>query len=103
MAHPRDTRNESFQCIACAIRQKKGRDIDESDMMEFLNWTRSTRRMFEGDEWTRFQDIKKHVRIPNQLLQPTYAYSFTRWLEQDVMEEEEDEYEDYIFTVRAKF
>lgn len=102
MAHPRDTRNESFQCIACAIRQKKGRDIDESDMMEFLNWTRSTRRMFEGDEWTRFQDIKKHVRIPNQLLQPTYTYSFTRWLEQDAIEEEEDEFEDFIFTVARR-
>ena len=102
MAHPRDTRNESFRCVACAIRQEKRRDIDAGDVMEFLNWTIQSRRMFEGDEWTRFQFVKKHVRIPSDLLNRGYAYSFAKWLEQDAIEEEEDEYEDFIFTVARR-
>ena len=63
MASPIDTRNESLQCVACAIRQDENSNITETDLLQFMNWCRNPP---SGADRTKFNRIKDHVDIDDQ-------------------------------------
>ena len=77
MASPIDTRNESLQCVACAIRQDENSKITEVDVLQFMNWCRNSP---SGAELTKFNRIKDHVDIDDQFY-GTGQYSFKNMLD----------------------
>ena len=77
MASPIDTRNESLQCVACAIRQDENSNITETDLLQFMNWCRNSP---SGAELTKFNRIKDHVDIDDQFY-GTGQYSFKNMLD----------------------
>ncbi len=87
MAHPRDTRNESLQCIACAIRQQKRTPIDGGDILIFLS-NIADQRSLKGTELTDYNNVKNAVQIDSQLYSTGYQWGFQRWYEQDTIEEQ---------------
>ncbi len=77
MASPIDTRNESLQCVACAIRQDENSNITETDLLQFMNWCRNPP---SGADRTKFNRIKDHVNIDDQFY-GTGQYSFKNMLD----------------------
>ena len=77
MASPIDTRNESLQCVACAIRQDEKSKITETDLLQFMNWCRNPP---SGANRTKFNRIKDHVDIDDQFY-GTGQYSFKNMLD----------------------
>ena len=77
MASPIDTRNESLQCVACAIRQDENSNITETDLLQFMNWCRNPP---SGANRTKFNRIKDHVDIDDQFY-GTGQYSFKNMLD----------------------
>lgn len=77
MASPIDTRNESLQCVACAIRQDENSNITETDLLQFMNWCRNPP---SGADRTKFNRIKDHVDIDDQFY-GTGQYSFKNMLD----------------------
>jgi len=77
MASPIDTRNESLQCVACALRQYENSSITETDLLQFMNWCRNPPI---GANRTKFNDIKDHVDIDDQFY-GTGQYSFKNMLD----------------------
>ena len=102
MAHPRDTRNESLQCVALAMRQQLNRKIDENDLMDFLKWARASyptnwrgfdRTAKQRRQKSMTQDYRKILatsRIPSWLYTPSNTYSFIRWIDTETLEEQFD-------------
>ena len=77
MASPIDTRNESLQCVACAIRQDEKSKITEVDVLQFMNWCRNPP---SGANRTKFNRIKDHIDIDDQFY-GTGQYSFKNMLD----------------------
>lgn len=77
MASPIDTRNESLQCVACAIRQDENSKITEVDVLQFMNWCRNPP---SGANRTKFNRIKDHIDIDDQFY-GTGQYSFKNMLD----------------------
>ena len=77
MASPIDTRNESLQCVACAIRQDEKSKITEVDVLQFMNWCRNPP---SGADRTKFNRIKDHIDIDDQFY-GTGQYSFKNMLD----------------------
>ena len=77
MASPIDTRNESLQCVACAIRQDENSNITETDLLQFMNWCRNPP---SGANRTKFNRIKDHVDIDDKFY-GTGQYSFKNMLD----------------------
>ena len=77
MASPIDTRNESLQCVACALRQYENSSITETDLLQFMNWCRNPPT---GANRTKFNDIKDHVDIDDQFY-GSGQYSFKNMLD----------------------
>ena len=77
MASPIDTRNESLQCVACAIRQDEKSKITETDLLQFMNWCRNPP---SGANRTKFNRIKDHVDIDDKFY-GTGQYSFKNMLD----------------------
>ena len=102
MAHPRDTRNESLQCVALAMRQQLGRDISESDLMDFLKWAEAKKpTRWKGFDFTKkrkiqkvatqdYREILKTCIMPDFVWQPGNAYSFIKWIDTEMEEEKFD-------------
>ncbi len=86
MAHPRDTRNESLQCIACAMRQEYGRDLDPVDLLGFINWLRGEGRV-SNNEKKSFEAIKDHVNIKSDYYNRRGTWTFAKWADTDLIEE----------------
>jgi len=77
MASPIDTRNESLQCVACAIRQDGNSKITETDLLQFMNWCRNSPT---GVNLSKFNRIKDHVDIDDKFY-GTGQYSFKNMLD----------------------
>jgi len=93
----RDTRNESFQCVACALLQYY-RGLAPWMLFEFIRDPNPTdRRQQEALDY-----VKKHTDIPDWCWEPGAPLGFYKWREQDEVEEEADYGEDTLDTQARK-
>ena len=81
MASPIDTRNESLQCLACSLRQYKNAPIDETDLLQVMNWCRqSNNNTISADHRRDLDAIKGCVDIEDQFYGGG-RYSFANFLD----------------------
>tara|TARA_B100001250_G_scaffold23571_1_gene19776 strand:+ start:533 stop:2410 length:1878 start_codon:yes stop_codon:yes gene_type:complete len=81
MASPIDTRNESLQCLACSLRQYQNTPIDETDLLQVMNWCRqSNNNTISSDHRRDLDTIKDCVDIEDQFY-GSGRYSFANFLD----------------------
>ncbi len=89
----RDTRNESFQCVACALLQYY-RGLEPWMVFDFI----SDPNPQDSDKQRVMRYVKEHTDIPDWCWQPSAEMGFYKWREQDEIEEEADYGEDTLDT-----
>ena len=92
----RDTRNESFQCVVCALLQYYGSGVQLKDwiVFDFLKHPRPS----DAERIKILKYVKDHTVIPNWCWSESNALGFYKWREQDEVEEEADYGEDTLDT-----
>ena len=93
----RDTRNESFQCVVCALLQYY-RGIASWMVFDFILDPNPQ----DSDKQKAMTYVKEHTDIPDWCWQPSAPLGFYKWREQDEIEEAADYGEDTLDTQARK-
>ena len=96
----RDTRNESFQCVVCALLQYYGVGVQLKDWMvfDFLKHPNPS----DAERIKILNYVKNHTVIPDWCWSESNALGFYQWREQDEIEEEADYGEDTLDTAARR-
>jgi len=98
----RDTRNESFQCVVCALRQAFGLGGVDAKRLK-----REAFELIEEHNPTNLrtqqllQEVKRHVVIPDWCWNPGAPMGFYQWSERD-KEEEESDFGEYTYDTQVR-